>query len=461
MPLNDTRGGESPYLEVDTVGCDTRGENEKWPTFAFDPSTPEAVSKPLSDGKQPFRDASTPLEEGTARSHPLTASDKALGEGHTRDPYTREAAFRFPLSINGHDEGFRYLFDFMVVAKSLGLRPGAEVLDFGAGSCFVSELLNRLGYITVAFDLDPKILAIGQERLTLDSRCDPERAKFVTGDGTRLPFHDESFDGIMCMNALHHMPDYRATLSEMYRVLRPGGRAVFSEPGSEHSKSPEAISAMQEYGVLEKDVVLSEICKLAQELGFQRLILKPYVYPELVELDYEEFEQFRSGAESSTPFLTRQEIGDFIEHSHSLFYLEKRGSRPLTSASAPPRLLRARLTLNEYSTHLRKGETIKLVVLCENTGQSLWLSKPKPYGGYVTFGVMIFSADGHLLDDSRGRQLLSEDVPPGGQIEVTSEVSLTGFDAGQYRLRIDMVNEQVTWFHHIGSEATEQPFEIA
>ena len=131
--------------------------------------------------------------------------------------YTREDALRYPLSIEAHDTGFRYLFYFMVVAKSLGLRPGDEVLDFGAGSCYVSELLNRFGYMTVALDIDPEVLAIGRERLTLDPRCDRERARFVTGDGMCLPFRDASFDGIICMNALHHMPDYRATLAEMYQ----------------------------------------------------------------------------------------------------------------------------------------------------------------------------------------------------------------------------------------------------
>ena len=42
------------------------------------------------------------------------------------------------------------------------------MLDFGAGSCYVSELLNRFGYRTVALDIDPEVLAIGCERLTLD-----------------------------------------------------------------------------------------------------------------------------------------------------------------------------------------------------------------------------------------------------------------------------------------------------
>jgi ubiquinone/menaquinone biosynthesis C-methylase UbiE/glycosyltransferase involved in cell wall biosynthesis len=218
---------------------------------------------------------------------------RAVYESATKEPYTREEALRFPLSVGSHDIGFRYLFDFMVVARSLNLRPGAEVLDFASGSCYVSELLNRIGYTTVAFDRDPELLAIGRERLTLDPRCDPNRTRFVIGDGLRLPFADESFDGIICMNALHHMPDYHAALREMHRVLRSGGRVVFSEPGSEHSKQPESVHMMKQFGVLERDVVLSEIYEFAKSAGFRRMILKPYVSPEHVELDYEELNSFR------------------------------------------------------------------------------------------------------------------------------------------------------------------------
>ena len=182
----------------------------------------------------------------------------------------------------------------------------------------------------MALDNDHEVLAIGHERLTLDPRCDRERARFVTGDGMCLPFRDASFDGIVCMNALQHMPDYRATLAEMFRVLKTGGRAVFAEPGDEHSKSPESMVAMEQYGAVEKDVILPEIYQLAREVGFRRMILKPYVLPDMVELDYEEFNQFKEGRQLSSPFLTAQEIADFIR-GHPLFCLEKGGARALTS----------------------------------------------------------------------------------------------------------------------------------
>jgi SAM-dependent methyltransferase/glycosyltransferase involved in cell wall biosynthesis len=377
-----------------------------------------------------------------------------------QDPYTREEALRFPVSVSSHDIGFRYLFDFTIMARSLDLRPGAEVLDFASGSGYVSELLNRLGYTTIAFDLDPELLAVGRERLRLDPRCDTARTHFVVGDGLCLPFPDESFDGIICMNALHHMPDYQATLAEMYRVLRPGGRAVFSEPGAEHSKTPESINMMKQFGVLERDIILSDIYELARRIGFRRLCLKPYVYPEQVEVDYEEFALLKEGKKVSTPYLSSQEIADTLERYHPLFYLEKDGERPLTSASASPELLQARIVIKECPERVSKGKVMRVIALCENTGQSLWLSKARPLGGFVSFGVKLLTPNGRLLDDTRGRQPLTEDVPPGGQIEVVSEVSLEGLESGCYRILFDMVNELVNWFQDKGSEAAERWVEI-
>ena len=98
------------------------------------------------------------VEESRARiaSH---AAAECVGQKflhHARTPCD------IPLSLEAHDTGFRVSVLFHGrPAKSLGLRPGDEVLDFGAGSCYVSELLNRFGYRTVALDIDREVLAIG------------------------------------------------------------------------------------------------------------------------------------------------------------------------------------------------------------------------------------------------------------------------------------------------------------
>jgi protein-L-isoaspartate O-methyltransferase len=89
--------------------------------------------------------------------------------------YTREGALRFPLSHSTHETAWRYLFDWAIAGEALHCAPGDLVMEFGAGPCYASELLNRLGYRTVALDLDPQILSYGRERMTLDQRLEPRR----------------------------------------------------------------------------------------------------------------------------------------------------------------------------------------------------------------------------------------------------------------------------------------------
>lgn len=65
-----------------------------------------------------------------------------------------------------------------------------------------------------------------------------EGAAEIEADITDLPFPDESFDVVLCNHVLEHVPDDRKAVSELFRVLRPGGRALMMHPidyGREHT----------------------------------------------------------------------------------------------------------------------------------------------------------------------------------------------------------------------------------
>lgn len=55
-------------------------------------------------------------------------------------------------------------------------------------------------------------------------------AAMVEGDVTALPFADESFDLLVCLHVLEHVPNDRAAMREFHRVLRPGGKAILQHP---------------------------------------------------------------------------------------------------------------------------------------------------------------------------------------------------------------------------------------
>lgn len=60
---------------------------------------------------------------------------------------------------------------------------------------------------------------------------DTDRARFTVADANaRLPFDDNSFDAILCIDSMNHFPDRLAVFREWHRVLRAGHRAIFTDP---------------------------------------------------------------------------------------------------------------------------------------------------------------------------------------------------------------------------------------
>ena len=370
--------------------------------------------------------------------------------------YTREAALRFPLLPGAGGVAWRYIFDWAVAGEALHCAPGDLVLEFGSGTSYASELLNRVGYRTVALDLDVEMLTFARERMGLDSRLIPAWASYTAGDGQRLPFADASFDGVICLNALHHMPDYTAALSEIRRIVKPGARAVFSEPGSRHADSPESRLAREQFDAIERSIFLDEIHRMARSIGFETMYVKPQVYADMVQLDYGKLNRYRFNL-STAPYTRPDQIARFLEDSHSVFILQAPGQRPRTSQR--PGVLRAAISVAPLPAQVRPGQEIAVHAVVTNTGDTLWLAKPRELGGFVTLGVKLCQADGRLLSDSLGRTLLEHDVAVGQKIEARSVFSLPStFLSGNYLLRIDMVDEQVAGFDQHGSPGVEHRF---
>ena len=99
----------------------------------------------------------------------------------------------------------------------------------------------------------------------------PERARtrLLLGLGLDIGF----FGHVCSFDSLHHMHAYAQTLAEMARVLAPGGRAVFVEPGAQHSRSPETVAFLRtippgDPDWIERDVVLEEIDAWPARAGF-------------------------------------------------------------------------------------------------------------------------------------------------------------------------------------------------
>ena len=104
----------------------------------------------------------------------------------------------------------------------LGLFPpvaGMSVLDIGCGTGTHLGIYRQAGCRVYGIDLSPAMLNVARSKLT-------GQAGLCLGDGSRMPFADESFDLITAMFALHAMPPSprRQIISEAKRGMRHDGR---------------------------------------------------------------------------------------------------------------------------------------------------------------------------------------------------------------------------------------------
>jgi 2-polyprenyl-3-methyl-5-hydroxy-6-metoxy-1,4-benzoquinol methylase len=113
------------------------------------------------------------------------------------------------------------------VAEFLGDLTDKRVVEYGCGLGKITVLLARSGAHVSAFDLSEQSVDVARRRAEMTGVED--RITFQVAAGEELPYDDASFDVAFGKAVLHHL-DPEAGARELARILRPGGRAAFSEP---------------------------------------------------------------------------------------------------------------------------------------------------------------------------------------------------------------------------------------
>jgi len=113
--------------------------------------------------------------------------------------------------------------------RAVAPAAGERILDIAAGTGTSSAALQKNGARVVAVDFSPGMVEEGRKR--------HKNIEFIVADATKLPFGDNEFDAVSISFGLRNIEDPKTALSEMYRVLKPGGRLVICE----FSKPPVAI----------------------------------------------------------------------------------------------------------------------------------------------------------------------------------------------------------------------------
>lgn len=159
------------------------------------------------------------------------------------------------------------------------LKPGSRVLEVGCGTGLLTEEIARRGVKVYSLDISQELLKNARER------SGNREIVFFCSSAYELGFAAASFDRVVGMSVLHHLEIDRA-FKEFYRVLKKGGRIIFSEPNmlnphifaerhflrERFHNSPDE-TAFVRFGLKRK----------MKEHGFRDIVIEPFdfLYPRL------------------------------------------------------------------------------------------------------------------------------------------------------------------------------------
>jgi SAM-dependent methyltransferase len=329
----------------------------------------------------------------------------------------------------------------------LHLGKAMTVLDFGAGTCWLSRLVAKLNCAVICCDPSATALDIGrrffEEHPPLARELLPPR--FLQFDGHALALADECVDRIICFDAFHHVPNQAEVLRELGRVLRPGGIAGFSEPGRYHSRAPQSQYDMRNHRVLENDIDVNEIFSLAESAGFTQV--KVRAMNDLVI----SLEQYNALFDSSVASLELRSAVWQRTHdtmlNRTVFFLHKGELRPDSRGHDG---LAHRMSVDRETVSSPNGDPVTLTFTITNTGTALWLNEAPTIFGLVRLACHLYDEQGTLLDLDHFRSELPQPVAPGETVRMTVTVPVS--ERRPCVLGFDLVAEGVRWFEKAGSK---------
>jgi SAM-dependent methyltransferase len=371
------------------------------------------------------------------------AAEKYFAE-HLQIDHLLDKPFSEPESLS------RRLVDAGVLLDALRVRPGDTVLELGAGSCWLSHLLNRFGCRTISVDVSATALSVGRQLFERDPRTnwqlDPV---FLPYDGWTLPVDAGSVDQIVIYDAYHHLPNAQHLLGEMRRVLKADGIVAMSEPGRGHAMSGSSL-AESAGGVLENELVLEDIAESALSAGFVAARVVVAANTPLLEVDARELRRFMGGRGFARYWKNLCAALD----GHHYIVLFAGQAQPTTRR---PHQLKAviRSEMGRGPLTVGPGEPVRVAVEILNGGDTRWLHTADA-PGWTRVGVHLYRDDAArtLLDFDWARVPLPRDVDPDERVRLTLPL-LPIAEPGSYLAVVDLVVEGVTWFAERGSASID------
>jgi len=346
------------------------------------------------------------------------------------------------------DNGPSCLWRFGLLLSALGIRPEDRVLDFGCGTGWTSFLLARTGAEITAMDISSQALTIAKKDATeFFSTNDLSRLRFQTFDGIKIDAPDAYFDFVITVDAFHHFPNPVEILKEFHRVLNQHGCFAFAEPGIGHSETDTAHHE-SEHGVLENEIDPEQLRITGRTVGFDELeLVVPPIPPNIMTLPMPRARWYLRGLPWIVPH-------DYIRTSilSSPIGILRKG--PYSSTSLHPHKLIAEIRPIANAINAKAGERFIVKASVQNKTGTVWLKTGRRDSGYVRLAAQLLSDQRHILAPDYGRAELPRDMNQNDEAVLELQLQAPA-ESGHYRIRLDMVDEGITWFSEKGSLAVE------
>ncbi|MDP2645967.1 MAG: class I SAM-dependent methyltransferase [Desulfobacterales bacterium] len=149
------------------------------------------------------------------------------------DYYKKESQPRIlaPVHWEKFDSIDRHIHGYTYSVKCLGNIKDKRVLDLGCGTGWFSVILAKRGALVDAIDISSEAINIAAAMAKINEVV--ERTSFRAGSVYELDYPENYFDLVIGQAILHHLRHKDKVVMPLYRIIKPGGRAVFCEPFGE------------------------------------------------------------------------------------------------------------------------------------------------------------------------------------------------------------------------------------
>jgi len=345
----------------------------------------------------------------------------------------------------GNATYFTELYNVTNMIQTMSLPGGGRILEVGSGPGWITEMLMSLGFETDAIEPSDAMIRVAQERLAACRQHhrlkSPPRVAFHCMALEDAPFPDNTFDGVLFHESLHHIIDEDKGMAQCFRMLKPGGILGVSlegvwQPGDRNLEST-LEHEMATYGTLENPYTIPYLDYLLHKHGFEEVT---------------RYHGVNGLFPTTTEHCTIKDVAQYPATAFNTVTACKPFPCPTTDSALDK--TGARLTVVDQVVNYSGNVT--LTVKLVNTGETAWLHRKRDTG-QVAIGLYQGAPDSLNFREAHPRHPLPASLMPGEE----KVVKLTYWLPPDYADKpwfLEPVNQGRFWFSLVGTLPAQVAF---